>query len=543
MISQTLPLPDVVYLWDLILAQPPSTATSTPRLTFLVDICTSMILRLRPRLIIAGNRYKGGLWSDEAEGDSLDGGMGEGFVEGMALIQSYPIEAVGVSSIIQGAWWLLEKQKRELEALERRRTEASSYSIGRMGLQLRELGWGVARPAPEEQPGNTSRNSKTLRFGSFDMSDAAARLSKARSNLTAVAMDAWSRPSRSSSETTPPASPSLFNPRGWGLKSGEDKLVDSAQTKIRSDTPPTNQTSPTTSSSLSPPAQSQSLLSRDPSPSPSIPSRFLHDRSPSMPLTPSPNAKGPRPLILSNHRVTRDSFSRQSSISSNGTAPIFGSDAESTPSRRILLRGRRTITSPSPPSSSASSMKSPRTPFPPLPNRWDLNKLASGEMAVAQDYTNDQTIVSPTSSRPLSPSNESTASVQFTSDAELSEPTPLAVKDSLGPRVIRPSRLRVKRSLPALDAISVDSSRRVEARKSPLTPRPPLPPENGIVRRPSPKPRRTRKVSRGAQPEPASDAPYLASEEEGIKADDEEDYTDILTSYSTDFLDDSLVTS
>lgn len=85
-----------------------------------------------------------------------------------------------------------------------------------------------------------------------------------------------------------------------------------------------------------------------------------------------------------------------------------------------------------------------------------------------------------------------------------------------------------------------------------------------IVRRPSPKPRRTRKVSHRSDVTARSDRPsssyghtlsshpqqgtssspenanseiayaYMPSEEEGVKGDDEGDYSDLLSAYSTD---------
>jgi hypothetical protein len=523
MISQSLPLPDVLSLWDLILAQSPSSPTSNPRLTFLVDVCTSMLLRLRPRLIIAGNRYKGGLWSEEADADSFppsDATLSDGFVEGLKIIQAYPIEVIGVDSIVQGTRWLAERERREAEGLGRA-SGSPSYSLSRMSAQLRGMGWGSRRPPETQDPGQ-SRGPSYLGLGSFNMSTSTARWSKARTSLTA-AIGSWSRP--------------------ISVQPGPQNSIPNNVLNVAAgfSTPPIGLIHPhhqptleiSTSSNISSPP---SHPSRDSNPtsresSPSVSAQFPQRRSPSQVPTPSPGSRGPRPLILSNRRITRDNLSRQSSISSSGTAPDFRSDTDINASRRIPLRPGRYTMSPSSPSSSVSSLKSPKSaPFP-LYGDHKHSRFASSEPRTPEGLAENSS-----SPRPLSPGNESVPSSQFASDADLSEPSsrPVALE-----RVSRPPRLRAKRSLPALEVTAFDRPQRADQlRKSPLTPRAPLPAESRddlLARRPSPKPRRVRKTSnRSVLPPSAPDVPYLASEEEGIKADDEEDYSDIFTSYAVD---------
>ncbi|KAF9504295.1 hypothetical protein BS47DRAFT_693048 [Hydnum rufescens UP504] len=90
LLAQTLPLQQVIHLWDSIFSQPPESLSEHPRLTFLVDVSTSMVLRLRTLLVVAGSHYKGGLWGDEVPPDDpsnrSDGTMGDGFVEGMKVL-------------------------------------------------------------------------------------------------------------------------------------------------------------------------------------------------------------------------------------------------------------------------------------------------------------------------------------------------------------------------------------------------------------------------------------------------------------------------
>lgn len=626
MISQTLPLHHTIQIWDLLLAQPPAQSSNneTPRLSFLVDICASMLLRLRPRLVVAGNHYKGGLWGDvEVEEDQTltEGTMGDGFVEGMRLVQHYPIEAIGVSSIIQGAWYLVDREKRGKEvAIEQAKRAAASvnstYSLSRVTDSLRGFGWGgggVARsfskgsdPAGPFSPDATPREkerpaSKSLRYGYFDIGDAAARISKARSNLTAAAI-AWS-----SSPDPSPTAAATFDMRTWvsgsstprSSVSGESASRHARTTSATSDislhhpaSPPVRDRSrlPMLDPAFSPP-ESPRISERSRSPPlvrATSPPPFLRARSPPLgepqtPSSPNPTTRiggGVRPLILSNRRVTRDSgaLSRHSSLSSRA------SDTEGT-SRIIPLRRRRVVPSPSPgspPSSDASSIKSPKSRFdrPPL-----------GPEDIPQEHDRRTTIIAVTSPSSgttipgLPTPGESLEDETIWREPEkigvpkrgatmpVNEDSSLAVHSS--PSLQRQSRLRAKRSIPLLDSMTTramtmpltpddtdnygtDRTSIIymqppelgadRASHSPLTPRPPLgqmPDTNVPARRPSPKPRRTRKTSHRKEEKPLvplpeqmvklqSEVAYIPSEEEGVKGDDEDDYNDLISSYSTD---------
>lgn len=633
MVSQTLPLNHTVHIWDILLAQPPAQSSNneTPRLTLLVDICASMLLRLRPRLVVAGNRYKGGLWGDvEVEEDQslTDGTVGDGFVVGMKILQHYPIEAIGVPSIVQGAWYLVDREKREREvaAEQARRAAASAnsnYTLSRVTGSLRGFGWGgggvakssskdsdPADPSPLDVTPQAQQipASRSLRYGYFDVGDAAAKFSKARSNLTAAAI-AWSAP-RESSPTA-----AKFDIRTWvsgsstpgssgdGESAGPHTRTESAASEIslyhHPASPPVRDRStlPMLNSTFSPPESPRfSERSRSPSlasavsPSPLLRAKsppLGEPRAPTSPIPmPSPNpaarsSGGVRPLILSNRRVTRDSgaLSRQSSMSSRA------SDAEGVTSRIIPLRRRRVIPSPSPgspPSSDASSIKSPKS---------RLNRPPLGPEDFSLDVDRRTTIIAPASPSP-STTNPGPSTPADSPDADatwherekngvlkrgatLPVDEDISLAASSSPSLQRQSRLRAKRSLPLLDSIatramsmpltsgdadnySTDHASTIymqlpaqgadRASHSPLTPRPPLgqvPDVNVPLRRPSPKPRRTRKFSHRKEEKPPvpppdqmgrlqSEIPYMPSEEEGVKGDDEDDYNDLISSYSTD---------
>jgi len=556
-----------------------------------------------------------------------EGTMSDGFVEGMKVVQHYPIEAIGVPSIVQGAWYLVDREKREKEAAieQAKRVAASAsstYSLSRVTDSLKGFGWGgggVAKSSNDSDPAvptspdatpraNEKPASRSLRYGPFDVGDAAARISKARSNITAAAI-AWSAPVDSS-----PSAAAKFDIRTWVSGSSTPRSSASGDGEIASShsraqsaasdislhhptSPPVHDRStlPALDSAFSPP-DSPRVSERSHSPSlagANLPSPFLRARSPPLggsrsppsPL-PSPNPTnkiggGVRPLILSNRRVTRDSvaLSRRSSMSSRA------SDTEGT-SRIVPLRRRRVIPSSSPgspPSSDASSIKSPKSRFdrPPLgPEDFSQEVDRRATIVAAASPSSSTTNASPPTPAE-SPDRDPNATwgeleesrvLKRGATMPVDEDSPIAVHS---PSLQRQSRLRAKRSLPLLDSIatramtmpialgdtdndSTDHASTIYMQPpaqgadrighSPLTPRPPLgqvPEANALVKRPSPKPRRTRKVSHRKEEKPPIPLPertarlqsefaYMPSEEEGVKGDDEDDYNDFISSYSTD---------
>lgn len=614
MVAQSLPLAHVIHVWDLILAQPPTTLSQHPRLSFLVDVCTSMVLRLRSRLIVTGNRYKGGLWGEEAASDQLalasDGTMGDGFVEGMKILQSYPIDAIGVASIIQGAWWLVNKERRDGVAEDRRRSaSAMPTTLARVGVQLRDMAWS-APPIKQEHDDDADAHSdattKPSRFAFghlFDSTDAAATLAKARSNWSAAAIDAWSRPSQSHSQpasawTTIPSRPlQAFaeKTKGIGLKSWASSWGSQPNMEMaREETPSPRMPQDKTAAPNSTPGSSQNSANQESATfsSPSIhnseSSRQAVATSPttllarsvqaalinspsSPPLSPAViPGRGPRPLILSNHRITRDySLSRQSSISSlSGRAGEARLSESDTPSSRVVPLRRRKIATDggSSPSSPIVLSRSPTlSPVPSpnfsLPSRRRPAALDQFKMMPpnfpGRSALPDSPSTLPNSPSPPTPLDGNTWPADITiNDGHNNQLDPRsgegsdthALASSAG--TVRASRLRTKRSLPPLQSLTpeplaselISDTSEEEGGKGPLTPRP-FPgrhsPDPVARRKSSPRGRRVRKLSRGDHTTDTLEPPLMISEEEGAKGDDEDDYNDFINSYSTDDVDSS----
>ncbi|KIK59802.1 hypothetical protein GYMLUDRAFT_1003603 [Collybiopsis luxurians FD-317 M1] len=120
LLTQTIPLASVIVTWDALFACPMRDRQNF-KLDFLVDICTAMIIRAKAALLRLGKSgpKSPGLWSDEAEQVPLSPlrpwELSDAFVQGMALLQHYPIDAAGgIDSILQTASEL--RNRREDEA-------------------------------------------------------------------------------------------------------------------------------------------------------------------------------------------------------------------------------------------------------------------------------------------------------------------------------------------------------------------------------------------------------------------------------------------
>ncbi|KAG8855834.1 hypothetical protein FRB96_006656 [Tulasnella sp. 330] len=242
LLAQDLPLQAVLRIWDTIFAQAPSTPDSNPRLSFLINICTSMLIRIRDRLLRTGNArsHSGGLWGAEyVDADAVisartgiapptapvpgfesetHGVMGEGFIEGMVLLQAYPLKTIGLDMVIEGAW-ILDGRMREEEL---QRSQGPSM-ISDVGSRLRQRFWnGITNQMTDDESGeededeNTEKETDATRKSetasdtasqprqgvfpsvklrqyaeAFQSSDTAASVSKASTNLTAAALSAW----------------------------------------------------------------------------------------------------------------------------------------------------------------------------------------------------------------------------------------------------------------------------------------------------------------------------------------------------------------
>ncbi|KAF8488788.1 regulator of Vps4 activity in the MVB pathway-domain-containing protein [Gautieria morchelliformis] len=101
LLTRTLRFPSVLTIWDAMFSQPSRTSDHNAKLEFLVDICASMLINARVKLIRLGRPAvrSPGLWGDVdvtiAAPSHTPVEFEEGFTHGMALLQAYPIDELG----------------------------------------------------------------------------------------------------------------------------------------------------------------------------------------------------------------------------------------------------------------------------------------------------------------------------------------------------------------------------------------------------------------------------------------------------------------
>ncbi|KAL1745655.1 regulator of Vps4 activity in the MVB pathway-domain-containing protein [Schizophyllum fasciatum] len=121
LLTQTLPLSSVFLIWDVLFSKAQATRDGSPKLDALIDICTAMLIRARPQILRLGKggTKSPGLWGQDAEAlpppsPLRSWELGDAFLEGMSLLQFYPVERVGgVETVLQAAMDLVERRKME----------------------------------------------------------------------------------------------------------------------------------------------------------------------------------------------------------------------------------------------------------------------------------------------------------------------------------------------------------------------------------------------------------------------------------------------
>ncbi|KAL4068130.1 regulator of Vps4 activity in the MVB pathway-domain-containing protein [Scleroderma citrinum] len=124
LLTQTLPLDAVFPVWDVIFACPMRTRDSNPKLDCLVDICVGLLIRARTPLFRLGKPggKTAGLWTHEHAAlpplsPLRPWELSDAFMEGMALLQTYPIQAAGgIDRILQTASDISQKRMKEAKA-------------------------------------------------------------------------------------------------------------------------------------------------------------------------------------------------------------------------------------------------------------------------------------------------------------------------------------------------------------------------------------------------------------------------------------------
>ncbi|CDO72881.1 hypothetical protein BN946_scf185002.g66 [Trametes cinnabarina] len=163
LLTHTLPLPAVLMVWDALYSQPMRERDNNPKLDYLMDICTSMLLCARATLLQLGrkNRKSQNLWSDEVAAiPSTSFGereLEDAFIEGMTFLTQYPLDAVGgIEKVLQTAYDLAAQREASANA-------AKSGSAVGLGARLRDTVWkGFSRleSHPEEDDDTEEESSE-----------------------------------------------------------------------------------------------------------------------------------------------------------------------------------------------------------------------------------------------------------------------------------------------------------------------------------------------------------------------------------------------
>ncbi|CAE6346562.1 unnamed protein product [Rhizoctonia solani] len=293
LLAQDLPLAALLPTWDTLFSQDPSTPETNPKIEFIINLCVALLLGVRDKLIRAGNKRGGvGLWGEEEEEDddvplsmiqsqptSPTGlPMNEAFVQGMLLLQRYPLESVGLGWVINKAFELGAKRAAGFGIIEQNNAGGAGWGSGAWdvaaAMRSRVTGWrsvsgeSASTPAPTLAPAPEAAAStipvpavlvsppgapslaavggKLRQYTeSFKQSDTAATLSKASTNWSLAVMTAWNRtgtqqpPQPSEAPSPPPKESTRGHGRsgswaGWGATAmAAAKLRAAAMAKPR----------------------------------------------------------------------------------------------------------------------------------------------------------------------------------------------------------------------------------------------------------------------------------------------------------------------
>ncbi|KAI6028901.1 regulator of Vps4 activity in the MVB pathway-domain-containing protein [Pisolithus orientalis] len=173
LLTQTLPLPAVFPVWDVIFSCPMRTRNSNPKLDCLVDICVSLLIRAAHAVVPVAillrlpgsasqrrfytdscflrlgkqNRQTPSLWSYEhaalpPPSPLRPWELSDAFMEGMALLQAYPIDAAGgIDRVLQTAFDVSQKRLEE-EAMRVQKADGMT-----LGARLKATMWkGLGTP-------------------------------------------------------------------------------------------------------------------------------------------------------------------------------------------------------------------------------------------------------------------------------------------------------------------------------------------------------------------------------------------------------------
>ncbi|KAF5387100.1 hypothetical protein D9615_001614 [Tricholomella constricta] len=129
LLAHTLPLSAIYPVWDALFSCPMRARDSNPKIDHLLDISVAMLIRARAALLRLGKpgRKSPSLWAGETNAlpplsPLRAWELGDAFLEGMSLLQLYPIEAVGgIDRILQTASDLRHRRGEESKLAQKDR--------------------------------------------------------------------------------------------------------------------------------------------------------------------------------------------------------------------------------------------------------------------------------------------------------------------------------------------------------------------------------------------------------------------------------------
>ncbi|KAJ1310832.1 hypothetical protein OPQ81_009350 [Rhizoctonia solani] len=229
LLAQDLPLTALLPTWDTLFAQDPSTPETNPKIEFLINVCVALLL-------------------EEEEDDDVPLGMiqpqslganpmsmNEAFVQGMLLLQRYPLESVGLDWVINKAFELGAKRAAGFGIIEQNNTGGVGWGSGAWdvaaAMRNRVAGWRVSgsvsggsvsggsasTPAPEGAA-STAPVPEVLISPARRTVTRFASLSKASTNWSLAVMSAWNRGGTQQSQqpSAAPPPPPKESGRGHG---------------------------------------------------------------------------------------------------------------------------------------------------------------------------------------------------------------------------------------------------------------------------------------------------------------------------------------
>lgn len=192
----------VLSLWDFILSEPPATAQESPRADVAIDIGTAMIVLIKGRLMgvpgAAMSDRSQHMWSAGAASDVFTGAPS--FSQANATLNNYPMDRVGVHEVLRVAWEI--RQRQALAALGGPSSEAISEQTGISNILSRATTTLRQRLPPANIDYDQIRSSLNANAASLQDSDAAAKVFKVSSNLTAAALARWNTTRQASGKTS-----------------------------------------------------------------------------------------------------------------------------------------------------------------------------------------------------------------------------------------------------------------------------------------------------------------------------------------------------